>query len=232
MAPADLADPLTPHTCAVVGCGGLGVPAAWTLALAGVRRLVLIDTDVVELSNLHRQVLYDEADLGQAKADCLAAHLRTRFPACAIETRQCRLDAGNVDAVLAGCTAVVEGSDDAICKFVVNDWAFAALPRNRTASIAAAIGRRAQWMVVEPAGACYRCLFEEPPPAAMLATCQVAGVLGPVVGLAGAMAARALVRSLRDEPDPARSALVRVQPDGWHRTRVPPAADCPCQSHR
>ena len=221
--------PLATHTFAVLGCGGLGVPAAWTLALARVARLVLIDDDRVEPSNLHRQVLYTEADAGRAKAEVLADHLRGRFPDTIFEARCARADAGSVAAVLSGCAAVIEGSDDAECKFVVNDWASLWRGRDRRVCIAAAIGRRGQWMVVEPEGACYRCLFEEPPPPETLASCRVAGVLGPVVGLAGAFAARALLRSVRGEEDPARSALVRVQPDGWHRTVVDPAADCGCQ---
>ncbi len=215
----------------IVGCGGLGVPAAWTLALAGARKLRLVDADRVELSNLHRQVLYNETDCDQAKTERLAAALRQRFPELDIECTESRLLPDNAELLLQGCNAVVEGSDDAEAKFAVNDWAVASSGgngRQRIAVIAAAIGRRGQWMVVEPEGACYRCLFEEPPPAEMLATCAIAGVLGPVVGSVGALAARSLIRTLTNQPDPARSALVRWLPGDVRQTRVERAMDCRC----
>ena len=221
---------------AVVGCGGLGVPAAWTLVLGGARHIRLIDDDVVEANNLHRQVLYPEASVGRPKAEVLAEQLRARAVSAGlrvpeIEVRAGRLDGRNVELLLNGCDAVVEGSDDALCKFAVNDWAVSdRAGRNvRVASIAAAIGRRGQWMVVRPGGACYRCLFEEPPPAELLSSCPVAGVLGPVVGQVGALAARSLVGSLRGRADFADSALVRVLPSGWKVTVVEPAGRCRCQ---
>jgi molybdopterin/thiamine biosynthesis adenylyltransferase len=211
---------------AVVGCGGLGVPAAWTLALGGVHQLRLIDADTVELSNLHRQVLYTTADIGQSKAATLAAVLRARV--AEIEVVQDRLDAHNAATLLDGCDAVFEGSDDAACKFAVNDWAIAR-PRRRYAVIAAAIGRRGQWMQLGPATACYRCLFGGPPPAETLATCQIAGVLGPAVGLSAALAARSLLAALQGRDDIAHSALVRWTPRGLLRTAVQADPTCRCQ---
>lgn len=245
---ADYATPWRERPVAVVGCGGLGVPAAWTLAHAGARRLRLIDDDHVELSNLHRQVLYAESDVGAAKAERLAAALIARFPDLEVDVRKRRLapfdtaDAPDEarDSLLAGCVAVVEGSDDAVCKFEVNDrivraWSSPVADLTRDplfGVIAAAVARRGQWMVVAPSGACYRCLFEAPPPTASLATCETAGVLGPVVGHIGAAAARALVAALDGRPDPAHSALVRWGKGGYKRSVVPAADDCPCAAHR
>ena len=214
-------------TIAIVGCGGLGVPAAWTLALAGAPRLVLIDDDTVEVSNLHRQILYDGTVLGQSKPDALRAALQARMATVDIEVRQGRLSSDTLVDLLAGCDAVLEGSDDATSKFLVNDWAVAQ-PRRRFASIAAAIGRRGQWMAVSPESSCYRCLFEEPPPPELLATCQVAGVIGPVVGQVGALAARSLWAVLNGQPDMALGALVRLSPRGLLRTPVQIARDCRC----
>ena len=207
-------------TIAIVGCGGLGVPAAWTLALAGVTDLLLIDADVVELSNLHRQVLYDTRHVGQPKAEVLAAVLARRYGVRAQALVQ-RVVAADLAAVLAGCTAVVEATDDAACKFAVNDWAVAgrAAGQPRWACIAAAIGRRGQWFVVGPHGPDYRSIFEAPPPNDALATCAIAGVLGPVTGLTGALAARSLLAALAARPDGATGALLRWEPRGLLRTQ-------------
>ena len=222
------------RTVAVIGCGGLGVPAAWTLALAGARDLRVIDPDRVEASNLHRQVLYGEADVGRLKVEVIARRLGSDFPGLRIASVAERVDPENVESLLSGCSVVIEGSDDAFAKFVVNDWAVSnvAGQRQRHASIAAAIGRRGQWMVVHPGGGCYRCLFEEPPPAEMLATCLTAGVLGPVVATVGALAARSLIAVLEGRPDPADSALVRWLPGDIRTTSVAVASDCRCQRRR
>ncbi len=227
-----MTDPrLLPRTIAVLGCGGLGVPAAWTLALDGRYPLVLIDDDCVELSNLHRQVLYATAEVGQPKAPALARALLEVAPQLQVEVRQGRLGPANAAALLQGCDAVLEGTDDAVSKFAVNDWAVGAPAGvQRVASIAAAIGRRGQWMVVRSAGPCYRCLFEEPPQPESLATCQIAGVLGPAVGQVGALAARSLLRVLAGEADSADGALVRLQARGLLRTPVAAAAACRCQA--
>lgn len=215
-------------TVAVLGCGGLGVPAAWTLALEARHRLVLIDDDQVEISNLHRQILYRSADIGMPKAERLAAALREVEPSLEIEVRPGRLSPHNAGELLRGCDAVIEGTDDAGSKFAVNDLVIGGRGP-KIASIAAAIGRRGQWMVVRQNGPCYRCLFEEPPPAESLATCQIAGVLGPAVGQLGALAARSLLAVLDGRADPADGALVRLTARGILRTAVAAAGDCRCQ---
>ena len=214
---------------ALVGCGGLGVPAAWTLALGGQRAFRLIDADVVEESNLHRQVLYTTPDIGQPKAAQLAHWLRAHFGAD-VQIAATRLDAANAEALLDSCDAVLEGSDDALAKFAVNDWAVAQ-PRRRTVVIAAAIGRRGQWFAVTPHSSCYRCLFEAPPPPDSLSNCAIAGVLGPVTGQVGGYAARTLLHALAGQPDAAVGALMRFSPRGLLRTPVAVAADCLCQLH-
>ncbi|MCO4762286.1 MAG: ThiF family adenylyltransferase [Myxococcales bacterium] len=219
---------------AIVGCGGLGVPAAWTLALGGARHLRLIDADTVELSNLHRQVLYGEQDVGQRKTAQLATALTSRFSGLEVEVVPQRLTADNQSTLLSGTLAVVEGTDDAACKFRVSDHVVDARrtqdrSQPQIAVIAAAVSRQGQWMTITPDGACYRCLFEAPPPAESLATCETAGVLGPVVGHIGAAAGRALARTLSGRPDPSQSALIRWHQGDYRRVAVPTAADCPCQ---
>lgn len=214
----------------IIGCGGLGVPAAWTLVAAGVRRLRLIDGDLVELGNLHRQVLYREADQGQLKANVLAERLRDMAPDLDVEVVAERIEhPERLRSVLAGCSAVFEGTDDAGCKFAVND---AAVELGLTAAIAAAIGRTGQWFVRTPSSACYRCLFEAPPPAGSLATCAVAGVLGGLTGQTGALAARGLLHALEGDPRAPMGCLIRLSPRGLQRVAVAIASDCPCQAGR
>lgn len=213
-------------TIAIVGCGGLGVPMAWTLAGHGARSLLLVDDDAVELGNLHRQILFGDIDIGKLKAEVLASQLRQRFADCAVTIVPHRVTADSAGAVLAGCVAVCEGSDDAVAKFAVNDWLVA--DRSRTGVVAAAIGARGQWMAIGAQTACYRCLFEAPPPAQLLATCSVAGVIGTTVGMVGSLAARSLVAMLNGQPDPATGALVRWGSRGLLRTPVLAAADCIC----
>lgn len=206
----------------MVGCGGLGVPAAWTLALAGARQLRLFDPDVIELSNLHRQVLYRSADVGQSKAQALAGLLQARFGVdCEVVLE--RLTAERAEVLLDGCVAALDATDDAASKFAVNDWAVAGrqLGQPRWACVAAAIGRRGQWFVTLPSGPDYRSIFESPPPDSELATCAIAGVLGPVTGATGGLAARALWRALQALEDPASAALLRLEPRGLLRTLAP-----------
>ncbi len=211
----------------VLGCGGIGVPAAWTLALAGVKQLRLIDGDRVELSNLHRQVLYSTADIGQPKAEVLARALQQRFPDLRYEVTVMQATVDNFDALLQNCTYLLEASDQAELKFIASDWAIQQ-PRQRTVTIAAAIGRRGQWLTVTPQSACYRCIFEAPPPPELLSTCQIAGVLGPAVGQVGAFAARSLVRAMRGQAEGAIDGLIRLQPQGITRIGVQKAEACIC----
>jgi adenylyltransferase/sulfurtransferase len=155
----------------LVGAGGLGGPIAIALAAAD-HELVIVDHDVIELSNLHRQLQFTDADLGAAKATRLAA----RVGGTAIVAQWAP---GFGDA----CDLVVDASDDPATKFAIADWAVA---NGRRYVIAAALRFGGNVFAGAPGAACYRCLFEEPSDAS---TCAGAGVLGPVVGAIGGVAA-------------------------------------------
>ena len=171
----------------VIGLGGLGCPAAQYLAGAGVGQLALIDRDTVELTNLHRQGLYSEADLGRRKVDAAAERLRTINAEIEISPLHSTL----TDAVLSDSTTaadvVVDCTDNFPSRFAINRACLAA----RTPLISgAAIGWGGQVGVFrhdQAGAACYRCLFDEPGEAAE--RCEDAGVLGPVVGTIGTLAA-------------------------------------------
>ena len=175
----------------LVGVGGLGSPAAMALAGAGVGTLGLIDPDRVDVSNLHRQPLYDDGDVGHAKVEAAAAHLRKLGTRLHVETWEERFTAVHRDLARA-FDIVIDGTDSVAAKFEVNDTAVAAgVPLVH----AGATGFRAQLLTVLPAvSACYRCVFEEPPPPDEVPSCQEAGILGPVVSLAGALQAAEAIR--------------------------------------
>lgn len=194
---------LSERTALLVGAGGLGVPAAWVLAQAGLAqglsRLVVCDPDRVETSNLHRQVSYGEAMVGRPKARALAEALGQRWPSLRVVPVERRLAAENAAELLADVDVVVDGSDNFATKFLVNDaCVLAGVPFVH----AAAVRWQGQLLAVDPASGapCYRCLFEEPPPAREGTSCAEAGVVGPVVGVVGALAGEAALRLLDGGP--------------------------------
>jgi molybdopterin/thiamine biosynthesis adenylyltransferase len=175
---------------ALVGAGGLGGPIAHALARAGAE-LVIFDADVVEPSNLHRQLQFTLADVGRPKAEALAAAIALRGGSALAVNRRWTPDVEmegeeRDDALELAVDLIVDGSDDPVTKFAVADWASAAgLP----SVIAGALGTGGNVFLSAPGRACFRCLFEEPPDEAP--TCADAGVLGPVVASVAGLAALA-----------------------------------------
>ena len=174
----------------IVGVGGLGAPAARALATAGVGTLVLVDPDRVEVSNLHRQPLYETADVGRPKVEVAAARLRALHPGLRVVIRQERFAADQ----LGGADVALDGTDSIAAKFAVNDACVGAgIPLVH----AGVLGFRAQLLTVLPGrSACYRCVFEDAPPPGDVPSCQDAGVLGPVPALAAALQVAEALRLL------------------------------------
>jgi adenylyltransferase/sulfurtransferase len=183
----------------IIGAGGLGHPAALALAAAGVRRLGVVDDDRVDATNLHRQILFRDADAqeGALKVAAFARGLARRFPDVRVETHAVRFGVANAAALVARYGVIVDGSDNFATKFLAND---AAVLAGKPLCHGAAIGMGGQLLTV-PAGGrpCYRCLFEEPPPPDVGATCAEAGVLGPVPGVIGALLGAEAARLLAGE---------------------------------
>jgi len=210
----------------VVGVGGLGAPAARVLAEAGVGTLGLIDPDRVEVSNLHRQPLYGESDLDRPKVDAAADRLREVDPALRVRTFQARFDA-DLAPLLDDFDVVLDGTDSIAAKFTVND---AAVTRAVPLVHAGALGTRAQIMTVLPGRtACYRCVFEDPPPPGDVPSCQEAGVLGPAVVLAGTLQAAEAIRLLAGDPPLFANGLLHVDTwrGSWRCIVVTPRPSCP-----
>ncbi|HEY5933786.1 MAG TPA: ThiF family adenylyltransferase [Kofleriaceae bacterium] len=183
----------------IVGAGGLGGPIALALGAAGIE-LTIVDHDLVELSNLHRQIQFTAVDLGMPKAARLAGLVVARGG----DARGvvARWSPHGVDDHTADSDLVIDATDDPETKFAVADWAVA---NGRHYVIAAALRYGGNIMAGAPGVACYRCLFEEPTDAP---TCADAGVLGPVVGAIGGVAAAIAIGLARGNREYAGALLV------------------------
>lgn len=209
----------------VIGVGGLGCPAATVLARAGVGTIGLVDPDVVDVSNLHRQRLYRDADVGRPKVDVAAERLREIAPGICVLATRARFDVRDA-ARLAGFDVVLDGTDSIAAKFAVSDAAVAA----RVPLVhAGAIGFQAQLLTIVPGvTACYRCIFEEAPPEGDVPACEEAGVLGPVPALAGSLQAADALRILAGEPPLFADRLLSIdlRTGTWRSVPVARFAHC------
>lgn len=183
----------------LVGAGGLGSPAALYLAAAGVGTIGVIDADVVDLTNLQRQVIHFTADLGKPKVDSAAAKMRAINPDVDVRTYHQRLTADNALEILADYDFVVDGTDNFPSKFLVADAChFAGKPYSH----AGILRFDGQTMTVNPGETtCYRCVFREPPPAGAVPSCSQAGVLGVLAGVVGTLQATEAVKFLLGQGD-------------------------------
>jgi adenylyltransferase/sulfurtransferase len=211
----------------VVGAGGLGGPIAVSLAGGGMD-VVVVDADVVELSNLHRQVQFGMADLGTPKALALAARIGGSARGVVA-----RFDANNADELLAAADVVIDGSDDPPTKFFVADCASA---RGIPYVIASALRYGGNVFAGTGDGrrdvACYRCLFEDPPEPDEAPSCGDSGVLGPLVGWVGGVAAERALRLVAG--DGAGAGTIWVLDDlrrgGPRELVIARRPGCPCDA--
>ncbi len=171
----------------VAGAGGLGIPAIWTLMRSTEAHVEVWDPDRVERSNLHRQVLFTEAQIGQPKARSLVRSICAELPEAAPRLQACseRLDESTVDAAFDIFDLIIEATDDARCKFLVNDRAQGAAQRTL-------IGGLERWsaalfLVGSMEGGCFRCMYEDVPRDEAFQICAEAGILGPLAGVAGGL---------------------------------------------
>jgi sulfur-carrier protein adenylyltransferase/sulfurtransferase len=171
----------------VVGLGGLGVPAAVYLASAGVGRVGIVDLDPVELSNLQRQFLFSEADLGRRKVDVAEEKLAHINPNITVVKHGVRLDSTNAMDMVGEYDLVLDATDNVPSRYLIND---ACVLQGKPDVYAGVIGFNGQASVFHASrGPCYRCLFSQPPPANSVKSCEEAGVLNVMPGIMGTIQA-------------------------------------------
>lgn len=188
----------------LIGAGGLGSSAAMYLAAAGVGALGIVDHDVVDRSNLQRQILHTDDRVGLPKVASAREAVQARNPAVRVEEYPVRLERGNVEEILAGYDLVVDGSDNFPTRYLVND----ACIRMRIPNVHGSVFRfegqvSVFWPSREPGpGPCYRCLHPQPPPAELAPSCAEAGVLGILPGVIGLLEAVEAIKILLGSGDP------------------------------
>jgi len=192
----------------VVGAGGLGVPVLQYLAAAGVGRISVMDGDLVESSNLHRQPLYEVADIGRRKAVVAAERMARMNREISCQAIAERAEPGNLDLLVETHDLVMECTDNLRTKFLVNDAVVRAGKPAVFASVYQYEGQLQAWLP-KPDWPCLRCLWPEAPRDGLVGNCAEAGVLGPVPGTVGTMQAMLALRILLDmEPPPVRGMVV------------------------
>jgi molybdopterin/thiamine biosynthesis adenylyltransferase len=211
----------------VVGAGGLGCPAIQYLAAAGVGRLGIVDDDVVERSNLQRQVLHGEADVGRPKVESAAKAVAELNPDVTVDAHETRLDAENAPDLIADYDVVVDASDNFPTRFLVNDaCVLAGVP-----FVHGAVYRFEGQLTTVAAGGrpCYRCLFPEAPSPGTVPDCATAGVLGVLPGTIGAMQATEAIKLVLGVGDPLTGTVVYydARNPGTETVALEPRPDCP-----
>lgn len=184
----------------VVGAGGLGSPLLLYLAAAGIGTIGVIDDDVVDLSNLQRQVVHDTARVGMPKVESARDRLAAINPDVRVIPFRERLTAANAIQRIGAFDAVADGSDNFATRFLVNDACFLARKPLISGAILRFDGQISTFKAFEPGdgdhGPCYRCLFREPPPPGQIPSCAEAGVLGAFCGAVGSIQATEVVKQI------------------------------------
>jgi molybdopterin/thiamine biosynthesis adenylyltransferase/rhodanese-related sulfurtransferase len=190
----------------LLGAGGLGSPAALYLAAAGVGTLGIVDMDVVDASNLQRQILHNMERIGERKVDSAKKTLTSINPDVNVVTYDVRFGADNILDILDGYDVVVDGTDNFPTRYLLNDASLL----KRIPVVHGSIFRfEGQVTVFDPYnGPCYRCLLPEPPPPELAPSCAEAGVLGVLPGIVGSIQALEAIKLILDLGDPLRGRLL------------------------
>jgi len=204
---------LAASTAVIVGCGALGAIHAETLARAGVGRLVLVDRDFVEESNLHRQLMFDESDAKQRLPKAVAAARRINRINSSVQVEPVVTDVSyeNIEDLVKGAEVILDGTDNFETRFLIND---AALKMSIPWIYGAAVGSYGLTMTIVPAtGPCLRCVMEAMPEPGSGPTCDTAGVIAPIVAVIGSIQSAEALKILVGDIDKLHRSLLRI--DVW-----------------
>jgi adenylyltransferase/sulfurtransferase len=211
----------------MIGAGGLGCPVGYYLAAAGVGTIAIVDNDEVELSNLQRQIAHSVHTLGVNKADSAKKTfeaLNTDVNVIAIKER---INSKNILDLMKDYDVVIDGTDNFPTRYLIND---ACVMLKKPLVSGAILRFEGQVTTILPGeGHCYRCLFEEPPPAGLVPSCQEAGVLGVLPGVIGALQATEVLKLIIDKGKPLKNQLLIYDALGvnFRKVKVPKNENCP-----
>jgi sulfur-carrier protein adenylyltransferase/sulfurtransferase len=195
----------------MIGTGGLGAPSGMYLAAAGVGRLGIVDFDVVDASNLQRQIIHGTKDIGRRKIDSARDRLSDINPHIDIETHETRLTSENALRLFENYDIIVDGTDNFPTRYLVNDACVLSGKPNVYGSIFRFEGQASVFWAER--GACYRCLYPEPPPPGLVPSCAEGGVLGVLPGIVGAIQANETIKLILGAPDTLVNRLLLF--DAW-----------------
>jgi len=216
----------------IVGAGGLGCPAALYLAAAGVGTIGIVDNDVVEISNLQRQIAHFTDDIGRSKVESARAKMLEINPELDIRAHKLCLNAANIRGIISEYDFVIDGTDNFPTKFLVND---ACVMENIPLSHGGILRFDGQTTTIVPnESACYRCSFRTPPPPNAVPTCSQAGVLGAVAGMLGTIQATEALKFFTGVGTLLTNTLLSFNAKNmaFRKVNLRKQADCPvCGDH-
>lgn len=210
----------------IAGAGGLGCPVGYYLAAAGVGTIALVDDDEVELSNLQRQIAHSVKTIGVNKAESAKQTFETLNPDVNVVTVKERLNSKNTLDLFKDYDIIVDGTDNFPARYLIND---ACVMLKKPLVSGAILRFEGQVTTIMPGeGPCYRCLFEEPPPAGLVPSCQEAGVLGVLPGVVGALQATEVLKLIIGKGKPLMGNLLIYDAleVNFRKVRVPKNDDC------
>lgn len=214
----------------VVGAGGLGAPLLMYLAAAGIGTLGVVDDDVVELSNLQRQIVHRSDRLGVAKVESAATTIAAINPDIAFVPHATRLVADNVAALIADYDLIADGSDNFATRYLLNDFCYGAGKTLVSGALLRFDGQLSTFKAYRAGdNPCYRCVFREPPPEDMIPRCEEAGIFGAVAGVVGALQAAEVIKEILGLGDSlsGRLLLYDALASSFRTIRIHRDPDCP-----
>ena len=210
----------------IIGAGGLGSPVAIYLALAGIGTLGIVDYDVVDVTNLQRQILHHDADIGRSKVESARETLLAYNPDLEVVAFEEPITSENAMEMMADFDVVVSGADNFAARYLINDAAYLSGKPLVDGSILMFDGRATTYV---PGKGCYRCVFPDPPPPGEVPNCSEAGVLGMLPGMVGSIQAAETVKVIlgTGEPLVGRLLLIDALDMDFREVKVRQDPDCP-----